>query len=85
MCLQEKQVQSGLSFFSCGDKDLDDFFHCDAAEYEHALFGKTYAFVHKKSGEISSMFTISNGSVQERIIGSGKDTSRFEADGKGIS
>lgn len=56
----------GLSFFSCGDKDLDDFFHCDAAEYEHALFGKTYAFVHKKSGEISSMFTISNGSVQAR-------------------
>lgn len=66
MSLQEKQVQSGLSFFSCGDKDLDDFFHCDAAEYEHALFGKTYAFVHKKSGEISSMFTISNGSVQAR-------------------
>ena len=66
MSLQEKQVQSGLSVFSCGDKDLDDFFHSDAAEYEHALFGKTYAFVHKKSGDISSMFTISNGSVQAR-------------------
>lgn len=66
MSLQEKQVQAGLSVFSCGDKDLDEFFHSDAAAYEHALFGKTYAFVHKKSGEISSMFTISNGSVQAR-------------------
>ena len=66
MSLQEKQVQAGLSVFSCGDKDLDEFFHSDAAAYEHSLFGKTYAFVHKKSGEISSMFTISNGSVQAR-------------------
>lgn len=66
MSLQERQVQAGLSVFSCGDKDLDEFFHSDAAAYEHALFGKTYAFVHKKSGGISSMFTISNGSVQAR-------------------
>lgn len=40
MSLQEKQVQAGLSVFSCGDKDLDEFFHSDAAAYEHALFGK---------------------------------------------
>lgn len=66
MSLQERQVQAGLSIFSCGDKDLDEFFRSDAAAYEHALFGKTYAFVHKKSGGISSMFTISNGSVQAR-------------------
>ena len=66
MSLHEKQVQTSLSVFSCGDKDLDEFFHSDATAYEHALFGKTYAFIHKKSGKISSMFTISNGSVQAR-------------------
>ncbi len=64
--LQDIQVQSNLSFFSCGDKDLDEFFQCDAAAYEHALFGKTYAFIDKKSSNITSMFTISNGGIQAK-------------------
>ena len=63
--LQDIQVQSNLSFFSCGDKDLDEFFQCDAAAYEHALFGKTYAFIDKRNN-ITSMFTISNGGIQAK-------------------
>ena len=64
--LQDIQVQSNLSFFSCGDKDLDEFFQCDAAAYEHALFGKTYAFIDKRNNNITSMFTISNGGIQAK-------------------
>jgi len=30
--------------FSCGDKDLDDFFLRDAIKYEQQLLGKTYLF-----------------------------------------
>jgi GNAT superfamily N-acetyltransferase len=63
--LQDIQVQSNLSFFSCGDKDLDEFFQCDAAAYEYALFGKTYAFIDKRNN-ITSMFTISNGGIQAK-------------------
>ncbi len=63
--MQDIQVQSNLSFFSCGDNDLDEFFQCDAAAYEHALFGKTYAFIDKRNN-ITSMFTISNGGIQAK-------------------
>lgn len=63
--LQDIQVQSNLSFFSCGDKDLDEFFQCDATAYEYALFGKTYAFIDKRNN-ITSMFTISNGGIQAK-------------------
>lgn len=28
--------------FSCGDADLDDFFHNDAERYAEELMGKTY-------------------------------------------
>ena len=31
--------------FSCGDADLDDFFHNDAERYAEELMGKTYCWV----------------------------------------
>lgn len=33
-----------LDTFSCGDKDLDDFFHREACLYDGQLLGKTYFF-----------------------------------------
>ena len=38
-----QQSSSGALFiFSCGDTDLDDFFHNDAERYAAELMGKTY-------------------------------------------
>ena len=37
-------TQGELESFSCGDKDLDDFFHQDAFLYAEQLLGKTYYF-----------------------------------------
>ena len=34
-------TQGELETFSCGDKDLDDFFHQDAFLYVEQLLGKT--------------------------------------------
>jgi len=38
---------NSLIGFSCGNKDLDDFFANDAFLYAEQLLGKTYYFVTK--------------------------------------
>ena len=37
-------TQGELESFSCGDKDLDDFFHQDAFLYAEQLLGKLIIF-----------------------------------------
>lgn len=37
------EAQSG---FSCGNEDLDGFFHEDYIPYEDELMGKSYCFLH---------------------------------------
>jgi len=50
--------------FSCGDKDLDDFFLHDAAKYERQLLGKSYCFCLKSDNAVVvSAFTLSNSSI----------------------
>lgn len=50
--------------FSCGNDDLDEFFHQDCIVYAKELFGKTYCF-HKTDtpSEIVCAFTVSNASI----------------------
>ena len=36
-----EQIMNQCRRFSCGDKDLDNFFFQDAAKYEKQLLGKT--------------------------------------------
>lgn len=50
--------------FSCGNKDLDEFFCCDYADYQKQLMGKTYAFVEiDDPKEIICAVTVSNASI----------------------
>ena len=62
-------TQGELESFSCGDKDLDDFFHQDAFLYAEQLLGKTYYFstsgVYKK---IVCAFTLANDSIKAALI-----------------
>lgn len=62
-------TQGELESFSCGDKDLDDFFHEDAFLYAEQLLGKTYYF--STSGEekkIVCAFTLANDSIKAALI-----------------
>jgi GNAT superfamily N-acetyltransferase len=53
------------SQFHCGDKDLDEFFLEDAANYEQQLLGKTYCFVPDENlSIIVCAFTLSNSSIE---------------------
>ena len=55
--------------FSCGDRDLDDFFLNDAIKYERQLLGKTFCFRLKSDWSvIVCMFTLSNASVDSRKL-----------------
>ena len=61
---------NGESFkFSCGDKDLDNFFLHDAVKYERQLLGKTYLFrLDNNNSVIVCAFTLSNSSIDSRNL-----------------
>lgn len=56
--------------FSCGDEDLDDFFHNHALLYAKEHLGKTYVFITTDTGsaEIVAFFTVSNDSIKTTFI-----------------
>lgn len=57
-------TQGELESFSCGDKDLDDFFHQDAFLYAEQLLGKTYFFsTTGDDKKIVCAFTLANDSI----------------------
>ena len=55
--------------FSCGDKDLDDFFIHDAFKYEQQLLGRSYCFrLDSDYSVIVCIFTLSNSSIDTRNL-----------------
>lgn len=55
--------------FSCGDDDLDDFFHNEAVLYTRQLLGKTYAFVtNTQPYRVVAMLTLANDSIKSTLI-----------------
>ncbi len=58
-----------LSSFTCGDADLDDFFHNEAHLYAEQLLGKSYYFsTVGDNPQIVSVFTLANDSVKAALI-----------------
>lgn len=58
-----------LGSFSCGDMDLDEFFHKEAALYATQLLGKTYVFSTKDvPSDVVAVFTIANDSIKSTLI-----------------
>ena len=58
-----------VSRFSCGDNDLDDFFHHEAVLYTRQLLGKTYAFVtNEPPYRVVAMLTLANDSIKSTLI-----------------
>ena len=63
-------TQGELESFSCGDDDLDDFFHNDASLYAEQLLGKTYYFATEENvPQIVCAFTLANDSIKDAIEG----------------
>ena len=58
------EIVASCAPFSCGDKDLDEFFNSDYYDYQRQLMGKTYVFLEMESPtEIVCAFTVSNASI----------------------
>jgi len=63
------EMSKQIRQFSCGDKDLDNFFLYDAEKYEHHLLGKSYCFLMDSDNSIAvCMFTLSNSSIEARNL-----------------
>lgn len=64
-----KEVAGYCNFFSCGDKDLDEFFEKDAIFYNTELIGKTYAWVKSDNPrQIVGLTTLANDSIKSQHI-----------------
>lgn len=51
--------------FSCGDKDLDNFFSCDCFAYAKHLLGKTYCYKLDSDGQtVVCAFTLANAGIR---------------------
>ena len=60
------QVRERCLSFTCGDTDLDDFFHNDAERYAAELMGKTYCWItEQKPHRIVALFTLANDSTKD--------------------
>lgn len=58
-----------MSRFSCGDKDLDDFFHQDALPYAYELLGKTYVVALSDAPKRAvAMLTLANASIRSDLM-----------------
>ena len=58
------KIVAACAPFSCGNKDLDEFFATDYLDYARQLMGKTYAFLEiDNPREIICAFTVSNASI----------------------
>lgn len=60
-----KEILESCSDFSCGDEELDYFFHNDADLYSIELMGKTYCWItNDKPHQIVALFTLANDSIK---------------------
>jgi GNAT superfamily N-acetyltransferase len=54
--------------FDCGDSDLNDFFNCDALNYQNQWLGCSYFFRHKKNEKIVCAFSLAADSVKTFLL-----------------
>lgn len=65
--------------FSCGDADLDEFFHHDAPLYASELLGKTYVMALAENPDrVVCAFTVSNDSVKMALVPDNKIRNRLQ-------
>ena len=64
-----KEILEESISFSCGNEDLDGFFHNDAVSYAENLFGKSYCYYLEESkADIVCAFTVSNASIFTKYL-----------------
>ncbi len=62
-------TQDELATFSCGDNELDGFFHHEAYLYSRQLLGKTYYFSTTGADrKIVCAFTLANDSIKAALF-----------------
>lgn len=57
-----------LDSFSCGDEDLDDFFHQEACLYDGQLLGKTFSLPRKEVVRMKSFVPLRWQMIVSRLL-----------------
>ncbi len=64
-----KEVLTKCSEFSCGNRDLDEFFRKDVFLYEDEMLGKTHCWVTKSTPHnIVAVVTVGNDSIKSAVL-----------------
>lgn len=67
--LLDSKIISHCEPFSCGDEDLDDFFHHSTDNYRKQLLGSSWCYLlNENPREIVCAFTLSNSSIDVRHL-----------------
>lgn len=66
----KQMAQEMINDFTCGNSDLDDFFHTDFLPYEEELMGKSYCYIdlHSPVKKIVAAFTVCNASIHNKML-----------------
>lgn len=59
---------AAMAAFSCGEEDLDDFFHNRIIFNTEKMVGRTYAFVRREDGVVVSIFTVATDSINVSVL-----------------
>ncbi len=64
-----EEILSKAKPFTCGNKDLDDFFRNDAMPYSDQLLGKTYCYLLEEDPTtIVCLYTLANSSIRADLL-----------------
>lgn len=66
-----------VSYFNCGDDDLNDFIMNEASAYRKALLAVTYVFEEKGTRRVAAFFSLANDKVSLSDFGNKTEFNRF--------
>lgn len=74
-----EDMEGFMPDFTCGNADLDEFFHNDALPYSLELLGKTYLMVLADNpAKVVCAFTLSNDSVKMALVPTNKIKNKLQ-------
>ncbi len=70
LVLEKVNSSLQISDFSCGNPDLDDYFHNDSEAYRQSLFTQTYAlhFADEGSADVLALVDFCNDSLSNKLV-----------------
>ena len=75
--IRKLSASERISYFNCGDSDLNDFIMNEASAYRKALLAVTYVFEERSTKRVAAFFSLANDKVSLSDFESKTEFNRF--------